>query len=216
MTKAFRNYLALSFLLTVSLPGLAEPSPKITLRVYNYAQVPPKMLAQAEEVVTGIFRYARVEAGWLDCPVDDEQPQSACDQQPGPTDLLVRIVPGYAPARAGRLPSVCGIALRPTEGGGGTHATLYYDCLMKAASSTPFSRGWMLGYTVAHEIGHLLLPQAGHSRRGIMRAKFSRKDWRYAGTLVFTPEQSKQLRADVSARMRQQEAAQIASLVSLE
>jgi len=36
---------------------------------------------------------------------------------------------------------------------------------------TPLVRGRFLGHFMAHELGHLLLPQYSHSARGLMRAR---------------------------------------------
>ncbi len=75
-------------------------------------------------------------------------------------------------------------------------------------------RDVILGHLMAHELGHLLLPEGAHSKRGIMPCPLNREDWQAAakGILLFTAEQSKQLRADAFART-QVTAAAIASRV---
>ncbi len=74
MTKTFRNCLALSFLLTLTLtlPGLtqagstgkAEASSPITIRLYNYADLTPAAQARAETVASDILRKAGITAQW--------------------------------------------------------------------------------------------------------------------------------------------------------
>jgi hypothetical protein len=63
---------------------------------------------------------------------------------------------------------------------------------------------------MAHEIGHLLLGSNSHSATGIMRAQWSRKDLQRASLeiLRFTPAQAERIRADVLARIKQQETLQ--------
>jgi hypothetical protein len=192
MKKTFKKLLALSFLLTVSVPALAE-SPKaaapsnalrITVRILNIAEVPPETLAQAGEVITGIFSQAGIEATWLDCSTGDEDPQSACNQALAPTHFLVRLITDAKALGIERHPSCCGLALRSEDGESSNHAYIFTDC-----------------YVVTHEIGHLLLPEGAHTRWGIMRANLNGKDWQRTPTLIFLREQSDQLRTRLLARM---------------
>jgi hypothetical protein len=62
----------------------------------------------------------------------------------------------------------------------------------------------VLGITMAHEIGHLLISQ-GHSAEGIMRAKLTEKDWQLAcrGQLRFHPKEEEIIRKGMRARSRQ-------------
>jgi hypothetical protein len=57
----------------------------------------------------------------------------------------------------------------------------------------------LLGFAIAHEMGHLLLP-AGHSPSGIMRPDWNGDDLRHiaSGSLQFTPAQANAIRAKVS------------------
>jgi hypothetical protein len=212
MKKTFKKLLALSFLLTVSVPALAE-SPKaaapsnalrITVRILNIAEVPPETLAQAGEVITGIFSQAGIEATWLDCSTGDEDPQSACNQALAPTHFLVRLITDAKALGIERHPSCCGLALRSEDGESSNHAYIFYDCLGKVASKARIARGRILGYVLSHEIGHLLLPAGAHTRWGIMRANLNGKDWQRTPTLIFLPEQSDQLHSRLLARMEKE------------
>ena len=49
-------------------------------------------------------------------------------------------------------------------------ATVLYDVVKKFARRYRINRGVMLGYVIAHELGHLLLPPKSHSAEGVMRA----------------------------------------------
>jgi hypothetical protein len=209
MKKTFKKLLALSFLLTVSVPALAQ-SPKadvpsntlrITVRLLNIAEVPPETLAQAGEVITGIFSQAGIEATWLDCSKGDEDPRSACNQPLAPTHFLVKLIADAKALGIERHPSCCGLALRSEDGESGNHAYIFTDCLRKVASKARIARGRILGYVVTHEIGHLLLPAGTHTRWGIMRANLNGKDWQRTPTLIFLPGQSDQLQSRLLARM---------------
>lgn len=221
MTKTFKNYLALSFLLTASLPTLArtatpakaEANPPITIRLYNYADLTPVAQARAQKVASEILRKAGITAQWLDCPIAKAQQLPACNLPLRPTELVLRILPGSKASRAALDRASCGYALRPTNGGHGTLVTLFFDCVEKIAKTHQMLRGLVLGHTAAHEIGHMLLPR-GHSSRGIMRARLRKADWERAakGTLIFTRQQSEQLSTSLRARLHRQQTAQTAQL----
>jgi hypothetical protein len=68
-------------------------------------------------------------------------------------------------------------------------ATVLYDRVKKFARRYHINCGVMLGYTIAHELGHLLLPPKSHSAAGVMRAVI---DLQQASErqLRFTPEQA--------------------------
>ncbi len=224
MTRNFRKWLALSFLLTASMPALAEtastgeanPSLKITVRVYDYAQVRPRTLAGAKREAGKILRKAGVEVVWLDCYGATVKENPACRQSLGPSDLVLRIVRPNRAARAALRHNTCGLTVLPKNGGGGTYAAIFYDGLEEVAKALRLPRKLILGHTAAHEIGHLLLASTGHSPSGLTRAVFRPKDWDRAGRgdLLFTPGQGQRVRAGVMERLRQQEqAVQMAQLV---
>ncbi len=210
MTKSFKKHWALSFLLTLTLPGLtqagstgkAEANSPITIRLYNYSGLPQAAQARAEKVASDILRKAGITAQWLDCPIAKAQQLPACSLPLRPTELILRILPGSKAARAALDRASCGYALRPTNSGPGTLITLFYDCVQKTAQARSMARGLVLGHTAAHEIGHMLLPP-GHSSRGIMRARLRKADWERAakGTLLFTRQQSEQLSTNLQARL---------------
>jgi hypothetical protein len=57
------------------------------------------------------------------------------------------------------------------------HASIFYDRVMEFADrSDARGIGTILGYVIAHEIGHLLRDEPGHEPVGIMKATWSRRD----------------------------------------
>jgi hypothetical protein len=217
MKNNFKNWLALSLLFSLGAPHLAEAQPagksnarpKITVRIYDYAEVKPRTLAGAKREATSVLRKAGVETAWLDCYRANGQENPACDRFLVATELVIRILRPAQATRAALRHDTCGIAVLPKNGGGGTYATVFYDGLEEVAKGQRLRQRLILGHTLAHEIGHLLLGTTRHSRQGIMRAVLSSNDWHLAGMgwLVFTPRQARQLRAEVSARVTEQETA---------
>jgi hypothetical protein len=58
----------------------------------------------------------------------------------------------------------------------------------------------LLGQTIAHELGHLLLPSDSHADRGIMQAHLGVRAY---SASYFTPEQGVAIRARLAAAARQ-------------
>jgi hypothetical protein len=72
----------------------------------------------------------------------------------------------------------------------GTLATVFVDRIRMAALRTRLDPARLLGRAMAHEIGHLLLGTTGHSRAGLMRARWSDLDLRRdaAADWLMSPE----------------------------
>jgi len=117
--------------------------------------------------------------------------------------MLSRIFLIFLPPPSSSLTSiVCGFALLPVSGGFGVTANVFAERAKEMGGSTESLR-MILGNLMAHELGHLLLGQSGHSVAGIMRAQWRTQELQRAveGTLFFLPEQAQTIRAQVLARM---------------
>jgi hypothetical protein len=64
----------------------------------------------------------------------------------------------------------------------------------------------VLGPTLAHEVGHLLLASEGHSPSGIMREHWQREDYERAprGAFKFTSKQARTISTEVRERAEKQ------------
>ncbi len=114
---------------------------------------------------------------------------------------------------ADRFPShheALGAALPCSAGVSVCFAQVFYHQVEELARSADVSTDLdqILGHVIAHEIGHLLFGADSHSRTGIMKASWADGDLRSAsrGILLFTPEQSDRMRAEVQVRLAQQSA----------
>ena len=90
--------------------------------------------------------------------------------------------------------------LDPEGGKGIIH--IFFDRVTEVSASHKVPLELVLGITIAHEIGHLLLPHEVHALAGIMRAQLNSSDWRLAaqGQLGFTASQRELIVAGVPAR----------------
>jgi hypothetical protein len=62
----------------------------------------------------------------------------------------------------------------------------------------------ILGHTIAHELGHLLLASEDHSTEGIMKTNWSENDWTRmdSGSVKFERKQSLKMRHQLELRLR--------------
>ena len=204
MNLGIRTCFVFSFL-TIAFPALANeppPKPQVIINVYNDAQVLEKVLVQAEQEATRIFRQAGVDNVWVECQSfkPDLNPKPECDSPAGPRHLALRIVPWSSKLRD----SVFGTAFLSEEGEG-TYSDVFYHAVQKLHDDWHASLAGVLGHVMAHEVGHLLLGTNAHSPTGIMRLSWQGRELRSVsmGTFLFTSEQAESMQAKLfSVRAR--------------
>jgi hypothetical protein len=147
---------------SLPMPGLAgkeDPSPTVTILVYNHTQASAAILAGAEREAGRIFGEAGLQPVWLDCLDRDAAAhlQELCHKGREPIDVALRVLPGHIQSRL--QDTLFGFAFPPAL------ASVYYEYAGRLASSdTEISI--MLGCAIAHEVGHLLLGPNSHSGGG--------------------------------------------------
>ncbi|NIV33155.1 MAG: hypothetical protein GWN58_28010 [Anaerolineae bacterium] len=223
MTKAGTRFLAVSFLLLTALPGWSEDrgaleadsrgghGTTIRVRLYNYTEASPAdggaspaKLAAAQETTGKIFDRMGLAIHWLTCKTDGSESNPVCRQEPAVNEIVARILRRSKAIRRSTGDITGATAMRVDPKGGNGFVTVFWDRVMEEARLVKLSPELVMGHILAHELGHILLPEDGHSRRGIMQAQLQDKDWERAslGALVFTGEQAEAIRAGVRARGR--------------
>ena len=185
-----------------ALPELAfAGEPAATVLVYNHARVSRPVLAAAEREAGRIFDAAGVGIIWVECPMG-----STTDRAGGPclrklksTDIMLRVLP--PPGQHRVKADVFGFAISSNL------ASVYYDDAVRLAveeEHVEVDARIILGCVIAHELGHLFLGTNSHSSAGIMRSPWDQKQVRQAlmGTLLFTAEQAKIMKAQARALTR--------------
>jgi hypothetical protein len=174
----------------------ADPSPTITVLVFNHTDASPAILAGAEREAGQIFGGAGLRVVWLGCPVPTGNLQGPCQNPLKTTELMLQIV--RAPARNTFQDNVLGFAAHPAV------ATVYYEHVVRQATGddAKFGAPMILGCVIAHEIGHLLLGSNSHSDWGIMQPHWEPRQVRQVtmGSLLFTTEQSKLIQEHARTR----------------
>jgi len=182
-----------------------QASPGITVQIYNWASVATQILAAAEGDATRIFREAGVAPSRLNCPLSilEAQANPICIEACPASRLAVRIISEIA---ANLANTSVGVAL--TEGG--IYATIFYPRVNKYAQEGIASHSQILGHAIAHEMGHLLLGPAPHTRFGIMHGEWTAADLQgmAMGAFHFSPQQSALLRQTAMQRKRGQKCPQ--------
>jgi hypothetical protein len=183
-------------IITSGVNAVAEP---IVVLVHNYAAVESGVLKQAEKTAARVLATGGVQVRWLDCQEKSEQPKQ-CEYEPDPSVLVLHVLPAGVTRRA--VPSgSLGFAVPSKPGEFGAFAGVFYD-RVKRLSSHGFSEPVILGYAIAHELGHLLLGFEAHSEDGIMKAEWHGKELKRAenATLVFDPGQRSRIRQNLKTR----------------
>lgn len=138
----------------------------ITVRVYQSADLPPETERRALVEAATVLRGALVDVRWQRCPASNRA--RVCDTTPTPDVLLLRFL-GEGP-RAPRMP--LGTAM-VAPCAGGVLATVYSNRVANLAEEGAADFAVLLGRVAAHELGHLMMHGAAHSRRGLMRPNWT-------------------------------------------
>jgi hypothetical protein len=160
----------------------------VTIRLYDSSGMPAADLQAAMLTANAALRTGQVAAAWVVCPPPGAAPapnSSGCTGLPHESDLLVRIV--RAPD-AFISADTLGFAAVDTTVGRGSLATVFADRIVRLAARSRIDAATLVGYAIAHEIGHLLLGTDAHAPRGLMRAawtlpEISRhlpRDWKFS------------------------------------
>jgi len=197
MTKALRNAITMSGIVTIAAAHASAQTSRLilTVDVANYAEIPRSTLASAEREASRSYTAIGIEVQWL---------------YPAPTDLgradatvllLSREVGERKITREQLADAVLGQAHKPSA-----RAHIYWHRVQALADRYALAHPDVLGYAVAHELGHLLLPEYSHAPTGIMKAGFDPDN---SLGLRFTELQGAQLRKRLEMKLKGVAAAEI-------
>jgi hypothetical protein len=171
--------------------GAEIPANPVTVRVYQTAPLDPSVSAAALNVARETLASALVDVSWKPCGVGPAV--ASCDRPPA-GDLVLRIVRSTAGRNDSQLP--LGDALVDTDSGTAVLATVYADRVARVAKAAGLQVDTLLGYAIAHELGHLLLASNAHNTRGLMRPIWRDGELRseHSADWTFTAQEIAQLR----------------------
>jgi len=149
----------------------AWPGERMRVAVCNIGKLPSEVIQHAENEAAYVFRAMEVEIHWTGCGAE----VSAEDVRMRP-DFVLRVRIGGHIAKGGPTSlEAMGRAFMDPRGAG-IMADVYYGAIQELTLLYPITGSdQVLGYTMAHELGHLLIG-AGHRPNGLMRAALSKKE----------------------------------------
>jgi hypothetical protein len=158
----------------------------VLLQMNNVARAPGGELERAQQEVIRLYHKIGVDVAWT--APDAPRPTL-------PPAIRVVLVPYEAGDMLRREKTVMGAAVL-TELGTSV-AYVFYHQVEAQARHYGVSLAMILASAIAHEVGHLLLPDGRHSPDGLMRACWTHDDFQRAdqGQLLFSIEQAAQIRA---------------------
>jgi hypothetical protein len=155
----------LCVLTTAGVARAAEiPANPVTVRVYETAQLDPSVKTAALNLARTTLAAAAVDVSWKPC--GPGAGATLCDR-PSAGELVLRIVRSIVRYDRRSLP--LGDALVDTASADAILATVYLDRVVRVAKAARMDTRTLLGYAIAHELGHLLLASSSHNTRGLMR-----------------------------------------------
>jgi hypothetical protein len=150
----------------------------VCLHLVNVSSAAPALVADAKRQLVATYDAIGVDVGWSD--------------EPGSILLILR----DDEPRDLRRPAhpILGVAIHGAQGS--PAAYVFYRRAAEQADCHGVSRAVVIAATMAHEVGHLLLPSAGHAAVGLMRASWDDEEFFSAarGDLRFLPGEAALLR----------------------
>jgi hypothetical protein len=188
--------------LITATPALAAPpsvtASTITIRIHDYAHVSDRQIQAAQDHVSDTFarigidtswrptarpRHRVTDTGWADEPEDASLVVMLITSQMADRIRLPGDVAGYAATDADEIGRVAFVVADRTE---------------RVAARAAVGSDVVLGGVMAHELAHLLLPGRPHSASGMMRSKWTPRDFLDLGQHAFADEEVVIIRQSVA------------------
>ncbi len=160
---------------------------RLRVLVCDQAAVATKILEEGHRVASLIFREAGIGLEWLDGR-EHSVTEARC---------VLQIHCCF-----GKLKSKLHDRTMAFAPAGGRHVTIFWDRIRVEAAAGSHSEGMLLGYVIAHELGHLLLPPGYHSAYGVMQGRLHYEDLNQArrlGNLSFSEKEVARMQAALRA-----------------
>ena len=150
-----------------ALAAVAHHRRALTVRVYQIAGLPSALEKRALAEARTLLGRGLVDVRWQKCTSPNSSP--ICTVPPERSELLLVLREG---ARCQDKPATLGEAIVGRQERG-VLATVYVSCVTWLATAAGTDVGVLLGRVTAHELGHLMIGDAAHARRGLMRANWT-------------------------------------------
>jgi hypothetical protein len=157
-----------------------ERDSAVTVQIHDYEHLPSEWLSRAREIVTRVYGKIGVRIEWYGVLRQNTKgSRSATEQKAsdGPFAQFTVIILTSQMAARGRIPEgILGYAAVPPDGGMGRIAYVIYDRIREIAAEGRANEVELLGFTMAHETGHLLLGRGSGTATGLMKCHWDRRN----------------------------------------
>ena len=169
---------------------------RMNVSICDYGGLPESLIAQAEAEANSVFSSMNVLVVWAKC-----QAEVGTEEAAHGTRFIIRLRSDRPPLKSGlaSLDAMGRAYVSPS--GDGYMADVYYKAVEAFAEWHGTVKDELLGYVIAHELGHLLLG-VGHSPQGVMRSRWTGRDAtavRQLG-LKFTAVEQERIRRNLRSR----------------
>ena len=193
--------------------GEQEARLSFEVRIQDYAGLSRGMLKLARATASNVFKHAGVKIDWLGCTPGNPDMDERCHAELAPDTRLLRILPPEMTAKMPASGIEFGRAQLTPDGSRGTFASVYWGrvqglaigaartvSLRKDSTSTRLKECRILGYVLAHELGHLF--GVHHSRAGVMHGPWSPAELAelLMGTLRFQKAEEERIRLALAGK----------------
>ena len=179
----------------------ADSELAVTIQIHDYSHVSSESLTRARAVVTAMYERIGVRTEWMGVV----QQHVGGEKRPSRRDEISRmpiaqvtliILTAKMAARGHVSEDALGFAAVPEEGMGRI-AYAIYDRVRETAARAATNEDDLLGFVMAHEIAHLMLPRGAHAEAGLMRGRWDVRDFQRTDVLSlgFSPEQASEIRS---------------------
>jgi hypothetical protein len=146
----------------------------LVVGLYDYADLSANQVERLTETAYRLLAHSGIQVIWQNCRGTPAlTATSTCETQMQVNEIVVRILPGGPPSSDEYRTRHLGRSIVTPEGG--NYASVFVRAVRAQAGDFGVAFDLLLGYAVAHEIGHCLLGP-GHSYAGLMRARWNPKD----------------------------------------
>ena len=164
---------------------------RMTVVVQNLTDAPVSDLERAQMTAAGVYREIGIDLTWLDTAGLERAmagTRSGCVF--ANSVILLNLVP---PSPAQRIPhNALGVAAS-----GSRLVRIALSRIADLAGSADVNSAVVLGYVIAHEIGHVFLPPNSHVASGLMRAQLDLQMAKQE-TLLFSGQEGSRIRNGLS------------------
>jgi hypothetical protein len=173
--------------------------PGLLIREYNLARISESDMRKAHTIVVHTFHQVGIAINFKEG--DSSAAEGLATDMSAPIRAMSPAHPDYVVIRivtdrqTGMPAGPLGFALPFARLG--AQATIFSERVERLAAVESLSPVVLLGYAIAHEIGHVLLRSSNHSATGIMRPVWTRSDfhWMICGAFDFNAADSIAIRS---------------------